>query len=55
MQTLANLIDDFQAWRDNIPTWLAGSALADRLDEVLLLRDAVAPGWSFCPKDLGGT
>jgi hypothetical protein len=41
VQTLADLIDDYQAWRDGLPPSLAGSEIADRLDEVLELRDLV--------------
>jgi hypothetical protein len=41
VETLAELLDGYQDWRDNLPAGLADSALADRLDEVLVLRDAV--------------
>ena len=41
METLAELLDGYQDWRDNLPAGLADSVLADRLDEVLELRDAV--------------
>ena len=41
VETLADLLDGYQDWRDNLPAGLADSALADRLDEVLELRDAV--------------
>ncbi len=41
VETLADLIEDYQAWRDALPPSLAGSELADRLDEVLHLRDLV--------------
>jgi hypothetical protein len=41
VQMLADLIDDYQAWRDGLPPSLAGSEIADRLDEVLQLRDLV--------------
>jgi hypothetical protein len=41
VETLSELLDSYQDWRDNLPSGLAGSALADRLDEVLELRDAV--------------
>jgi hypothetical protein len=40
-ETLADLLDDYQAWRDSLPASLADSAVADRLDELLHLRDAV--------------
>ena len=33
--------DDYQEWRDSLPASLADSAIADRLDELLYLRDAV--------------
>jgi hypothetical protein len=38
---LAGLLDGYQDWRDNLPAGLAETALADRLDEVLTLRDLV--------------
>ncbi len=41
METLADLIEDYQAWRDSLPPSLTGSEIADRLDEVLQLRDLV--------------
>jgi hypothetical protein len=41
VETLAELIEDYQAWRDALPPSLAGSELADRRDEVLHLRDLV--------------
>ena len=37
METLADLIEDYQAWRDSLPPSLAGSTL----DELLTLRDLV--------------
>ncbi len=39
--TLLDVLDAYQAWRDNLPPGLANSATADRLDEVLALRDLV--------------
>src|ERR1700722_19726464 len=41
VQTLADLLDRFQEWRDNLPTSLANSATADALDAVLGLRGYV--------------
>ena len=41
MQELADLIDGYQDWKDNLPASLSDSALADRLDEVLALRELV--------------
>jgi hypothetical protein len=41
VETLAELLDGYQDWRDTLPASLTDSALADRLDEVLALRDAV--------------
>jgi hypothetical protein len=41
VETLADLLDDYQAWRDSLPASLADSAIADRLDELLHLRNAV--------------
>jgi len=40
-QTLADLLDQFQEWRDNLPSSLANSATAEALDAVLELRDYV--------------
>jgi hypothetical protein len=39
--TLLDLLDWYQGWRDNLPASLADSPTADRLDEVLALRDLV--------------
>jgi hypothetical protein len=41
VQTMADLLDDYQGWRDALPAGLADSAIADRLDELLTLRDLV--------------
>jgi len=41
VETLLDVLDEYQAWRDNLPAALADSAIADRLDEVLALRDLV--------------
>ena len=41
VQTLADLLDGYQDWRDSLPASLADSAIADRLDELLTLRDLV--------------
>jgi hypothetical protein len=41
VETLADLIEDYQDWKDNLPPSLADSPIADRLDEVLQLRDLV--------------
>ena len=41
VETLADLLDDYQAWRDSLPASSADSAIADRLDELLHLRDLV--------------
>ena len=38
VQTLADLLDGFQAWRENLPSSLANSAMAEALDAVLELR-----------------
>ena len=40
-QILANLFDQFQEWRDNLPSSLANSATAEALDAVLELRGHV--------------
>ena len=56
METLADLLDDYQAWRDSLPASLADSAIADRLDELLHLRDAVDQlAAAELPKGFGGT
>ena len=39
--TLLDLLDWYQGWKDNLPASLAESPTADRLDEVLALRDLV--------------
>jgi hypothetical protein len=39
--TLLDLLDWYQGWKDNLPPGLAESPTADRLDEVLALRDLV--------------
>lgn len=41
VQTLANLLDHFQKWRDNLPTSLENSATAEALDAVLELHSYV--------------
>jgi hypothetical protein len=41
VDTLLDVLDGYQAWRDNLPPGLAESTTADRLDEVLALRDLV--------------
>ena len=41
MQTLADLLERFQEWRDNLPLSLANSATAEALDAVLELRGYV--------------
>jgi hypothetical protein len=38
---LLSILDDYQTWHDNLPPGLAESATAERLDEVLALRDLV--------------
>jgi hypothetical protein len=38
VQTLAGLLDQFEAWRDKLPSSLANSATAEALDAVLELR-----------------
>jgi hypothetical protein len=43
VETLADLLDGYQAWRDALPASLADSEIAGRLDEVLQLRDLVDP------------
>src|ERR1700728_711710 len=41
VQTLANLLDQFEEWRDKLPSSLANSATAEALDAVLELRGHV--------------
>jgi len=41
INTLTDCLDRYQEWRDNLPTSLADSALAERLNAVLELRDLV--------------
>ena len=41
MQTLADLLDQFEAWRDKLPASLADGATAEALDAVLELRGHV--------------
>jgi hypothetical protein len=38
VQTLADLLDQFEEWRDKLPSSLANSATAEALDAVLELR-----------------
>ena len=39
--TLLEMLDRYQEWRDNLPPGLVDSTIAERLDEVLELRDLV--------------
>jgi hypothetical protein len=39
--TLVGCLDAYQVWRDNLHAGLADSAIAERLDAVLELRDLV--------------
>jgi len=41
VQTLADMLDKFQEWRDKLPSNLANSATAEALDVVLELRGHV--------------
>ena len=41
VSTLLDILDGYQDWRDWLPPGLSDSATADRLDEVLALRDLV--------------
>jgi hypothetical protein len=41
VQTLADHMDHFQEWRDNLPPSLANGATAEALDAVLELRGCV--------------
>jgi hypothetical protein len=39
--TLLDRLDAYQDWRDKLPAGMADSAIAERLDTVLELRDLV--------------
>jgi len=41
VKTLSDLLDDYESWRDNLPESLAESVTAERIDEVLELRELV--------------
>jgi hypothetical protein len=41
VQTLADMLDQFQEWRDNLPSGLEDGATAEALDVVLELRGHV--------------
>jgi hypothetical protein len=41
VQTLANLLDDYEQWRDSLPPSLAESVTAERIEGMLELRDLV--------------
>ena len=41
VEALLSVLDDYQEWRDNLPPGLESSSTADRIDEVLELRDLV--------------
>jgi hypothetical protein len=41
LQTLADMLDQFQEWRDKLPSSLANSATAEALEAVLELRGHV--------------
>jgi hypothetical protein len=41
VDTLLDCPNAYQVWRDNLPVGLADSAIAERLDVVLELRDQV--------------
>jgi hypothetical protein len=39
--TLAAILDEYQAWRDRLPEAIGSTSMAERLDELLELRDLV--------------
>jgi hypothetical protein len=41
VETLLDCLDAYQDWRDNLPAGVADSAVAERLDTILELRDLV--------------
>jgi hypothetical protein len=55
VETLLAVLDGYQDWRDNLPDGLADSAIAERLDTVLELRELVESrrfcisGWKHSP------
>ena len=55
VQTLADLLDRFQEWRDNLPSSLANSATAEALEAVLELRGYIEELQAAeLPKGFGG-
>ena len=40
-ETLLGILDGYQEWRDNMPAGVSDSATAQRLDDLLALRDLV--------------
>jgi hypothetical protein len=38
---MLSILDNYQDWRDNMPASVSNSTTAQRLDEVLALRDLV--------------
>jgi hypothetical protein len=41
VQTLAGLLDEYEQWRDNLPESLTEGSTAQRIEELLELRDLV--------------
>ncbi len=41
VQTLADLLDDYEAWRDSLPPSLADGVMAERLEALAELRELV--------------
>jgi hypothetical protein len=41
VKALADMLDDYERWRDNLPPSLADSVTAERIDAVLELRELV--------------
>ena len=41
VQALVDILDDYEQWRDNLPEHLTETATAERIEEVLELRDLV--------------
>jgi hypothetical protein len=51
---LAELLDGYQAWRDSLPASLLDGELAQRLDDVLALRELVDElGGADLPRGFG--
>lgn len=41
IDTLSTILDEYQAWRDRLPEAIGSTSMAERLDELLELRDLI--------------